>query len=95
MKYLLAILRRFMTTQERNDRWLAKYGAGAGRTPMTPNKAAAEVTHKVLRKMAALELKTTTKGSRFPYEALWEELRIYLKGMAMRASAKKGGLGRK
>jgi hypothetical protein len=63
---------------------------------MTANKAAAEIRHKILRKMSELERKTTKDSlGRFSYEALWEELRIYIYGMADRASKKRGGLGRK
>ena len=52
------------------------------------NKAAAEIRHKILRKMNELD---KTKLD----EARWENLRVYIKGMAKRASAKHGGLGRR
>jgi len=55
---------------------------------MTANKAAAETRHEILRKMDELE------GEGI-YSDQWEKLRKYIKGMAKRASAKKGGLGRK
>ncbi len=70
---------------------------------ITANKGASETRHEILRKMAELERKTTksdqliTRKSmgKYSYEALWEELRIYIKGMAPRASKKTGGVGRK
>lgn len=52
---------------------------------MTVNKAAAEIRHKILRKMRDIQ----NDPSR------WEKLREYINGMAVRASKKKGGLGRK
>jgi len=55
---------------------------------MTANQAAAEVRHKILRKMSELD---KLPSSRF----VWDELRKYINGMAKRASAKPGGLGRK
>lgn len=61
---------------------------------MTKNQAAAEVRHEILRKMKRLESLASGKDG-YDYEALWQELRIWIKGMASRASAKKGGLGRK
>lgn len=57
---------------------------------MTANKAAAEIRHKILRKMSELELKYDSDGG-----VMWEPLREYVKGMAPRASKKRGGLGRK
>ena len=62
---------------------------------MSANAAAAEIRHKILRKMR--ELETTTKdgfGSGITF-AKWNTLKEYIKGMAKRASKKKGGLGRK
>lgn len=59
---------------------------------MTANAAAAEVRHAILRKMRYLEQATA------PYITMthrWGILSDYIKGMAPRASAKKGGLGRK
>ena len=58
---------------------------------LTANKGAAEIRSKILRKMHSLELMCDQYG----YEPLWQQLRIYIIGMATRASAKKGGLGRK
>jgi len=55
---------------------------------MTANQAAAEVRHKILRKMSELD------KMEFLDEGRWDELRKYIKGMAKRASAKPGGLGR-
>jgi hypothetical protein len=55
---------------------------------ITANQAAAEVRHKILRKMSELN-KLTIEADR------WKLLREYIQGMAKRASAKKGGLGRK
>ena len=59
-------------------------------TKISANKAAAEVRHEILRKMNALE----KQFPEFDRATLWEKLRRYIKGMARRASAKKGGLGR-
>lgn len=59
---------------------------------LTPNRAAAAVRNEILRKMKSLESTMAVNG--YPYEALWEELRVWIKMMARRASAKKGGLGR-
>jgi len=57
---------------------------------MTANKGAAEIRSKILRKMRELE------GDTMHHNAdKWSELRAYIKGMAKRASSKKGGLGRK
>lgn len=54
---------------------------------MTPNKAAAEVRHKIRRKINELD----------PSHVDWKmnQLLVYMDGMAKRASVKKGGLGRK
>lgn len=61
---------------------------------ITANKAAAEIRHKILRKMEELE-NTSEKGNTKTLFWRWDELKSYIKGMATRASAKKGGLGRK
>lgn len=55
---------------------------------MTANKGAAETRHKILRKMSELEDVPN-------FAERWGKLRVYIKGMAKRASAKKGGLGRR
>ena len=60
---------------------------------MTANKAAAETRHNILREMTRLEAKTRLKG--VAYEAIWQQLRIFIDGMAIRASKKPGGLGRR
>lgn len=57
---------------------------------MTANKAAAEVRHKIKRKMRDLENQHMVFA-----EQRWTVLREYIDGMAKRASAKRGGLGRK
>jgi hypothetical protein len=54
---------------------------------ITANKAAAEIRHKILRKMDELIAQDSS------FEIKWEELIRYISGMARRASAKKGGLG--
>jgi hypothetical protein len=59
---------------------------------LTPNRAAAAVRSEIQCEMVRLEEKTK-QG--IAYEAIWEQLRIFIDGMAQRASAKKGGLGRK
>lgn len=56
---------------------------------MTANKAAAEVRHKIKRKMRVLDATTNDHSWR------WAQLRMYIDGMAKRASSKRGGLGRK
>lgn len=56
---------------------------------ISANKAAAEVRSKILRKMRQLT------GNDEHCVWYWNELRAYIKSMAKRASAKKGGLGRK
>jgi hypothetical protein len=61
---------------------------------MTANKAASETRLRVRRKMTRLEAKTK-KDPPVSYEAIWQELRIFIDGMDVSASAKKGGLGRK
>lgn len=58
-------------------------------TIMTANKGAAEVRHKILRKMRQMDNEILSNHER------WNELRDYIKGMAKRAGAKKGGLGRR
>jgi hypothetical protein len=58
---------------------------------VTANKAAAETRSKIQREMVRLEEKTK-QGIAF--EAIWQQLRIFIDGMAKRASAKKGGLGK-
>lgn len=58
---------------------------------MTANKAAAEVRSKIVRKVRAIE----RKYSHLQINRGWTELKAYLYGMAKRASAKRGGLGRK
>ena len=55
---------------------------------MSANAAAAEIRHKILRKISELEKAGLTATG-------LELLREYIKGMAKRASKKKGGLGRK
>ena len=71
---------------------------------MTANKADAEVLHEILRKIKELEDKTCEQEhpSNDAYKDFcktlfwrWNSLKRYIKGMAKRASAKKGGLGRK
>jgi hypothetical protein len=57
---------------------------------MTKNEAAAEVRHEILRKMRSLE-----KRPAFFPTIFWLELATYVKGMAVRASKKRGGLGRR
>jgi len=69
-------------------------GSGRGRRvlpllPMTANKGASETRHAILREMANLEKSKDTWTTR------WVKLEAYIKGMAGRASRKKGGLGRK
>lgn len=59
------------------------------RKPMTANKGASETRHEIIRKMNELE-----RGYK-SYMTMWTLLRTYVKGMARRASVKKGGLGRK
>jgi len=56
---------------------------------MTANKGASEVRHEIIRKMEELESLAGT------YEWRWDKLITYIKGMTKRASAKRGGLGRK
>ncbi len=56
---------------------------------VTANKAAAEVRSKILRKMRDLVRQTNHAESR------WDALEDYIKRMAKRAPANKGGLGRK
>ena len=56
---------------------------------ISKNKAAAEVRHKIKRKMLELE----KHGDSFM--AMWSRLRAYIDDMADRASKKPGGLGRK
>jgi hypothetical protein len=58
---------------------------------VTANKAAAETRSKIKREMVRLEEKTK-EG--IAYEAIWQQLRVFIDGMAKRASAKKGGLGK-
>lgn len=60
---------------------------------MTANKAAAEVRSKILRKIRKLELEPGLSCQFYHFK--WEKLKDYIKGMAKRASVKKGGLGRK
>lgn len=55
---------------------------------ISKNTAAAEVRHKILRKMDELDKTELDEGR-------WESLRRYIRGMARRASSKKGGLGRR
>jgi len=57
--------------------------------PMTANKGASETRHAILREMANLEKSKDTWTTR------WIKLEAYIKGMAGRASRKRGGLGRK
>ena len=59
---------------------------------MRANTAAAEIRHKILRKIRELENVSKTYGN--CHRSLFE-LKEYIKGMTKRASAKKGGLGRK
>jgi len=56
---------------------------------LTANRGAAEERRLILRKMNQLE------KSGAPWAIRWNELRVYIKGMAVRASRKRGGLGRK
>ena len=55
---------------------------------LTANRGAAEVRRLILRKMDELDKTKLDEGR-------WEALRRYIKKMAVRASAKKGGLGRR
>lgn len=58
------------------------------KTKLTPNRGESETRHAILRKMKQLERPFKGWDS-------WNELRTYIKGMAKRASKKKGGFGRK
>lgn len=58
---------------------------------MTANKAAAEIRHKIIRKMEELE----SVKHVYSFTDRWRLLREYIEGMAKRASAKPGGLGRR
>jgi len=61
------------------------------RTKLTSNKGASETRHAILRKMDELENDRITDR----YIDIWQKLRIYIEGLAKRASKKPGGLGRK
>jgi len=63
------------------------------RLQITANKAAAEVRHKIKRKMQ--ELESRYYPGKDEWERRWLDLHSYIDGMAKRASAKPGGLGRK
>lgn len=56
---------------------------------ITANSAAADIRGKILRKMNQLDQDVAYCQEK------WDLLRIYIKGMANRASGKSGGLGRK
>lgn len=56
---------------------------------LTPNRAAAETRHAIIREMNRLEKDFTVAETR------WTKLREFIKGMAPRASKKKGGLGKR
>lgn len=70
---------------------------------MTANRGASETRHEILRKMKELENQTceechptTNAYEQFCHTLFWrwETLQKYIKGMAKRASKKKGGLGK-
>lgn len=60
---------------------------------MNANTAAAQTRAEIIRKMDRLEHGKAYKDK--PYTMRWLFLRSFINGMAKRASAKKGGLGRK
>ena len=66
---------------------------GSYQAKISANAAAAEVRHKILRKMRELDSEYVRGKS--STDRCWNLLREYIKGMAKRASAKSGGLGRK
>jgi len=59
------------------------------KTPMSANKAAAEIRHKILRRISELDSWDIDKTE------FVKLLVKYIRGMASRASKKKGGLGRR
>jgi len=56
---------------------------------VTANRGASETRREIILKMDRLE------KSAFTYEESWIKLRQFINGMAKRAGAKKGGLGKR